>query len=68
MAEKRAKDANGHGEEDARTSGVISRLVAVFQSSVRSRPAKPQMVAKVREFKDFATRDKGLLEKLAILE
>jgi hypothetical protein len=29
MAEKRARDAKGHGGEDARTSCVISRLVAV---------------------------------------
>ncbi len=29
VAEEGAKHTNGHGEEDARPSGVVSRLVAV---------------------------------------
>ncbi len=44
MAEKRARDANDHGEEDARTSGVISRLVAVSSQARERDRRRPKMV------------------------
>ncbi len=44
MAEKGAKDANGHGEENARTSGVISRLVAVSGPARERDRRTPKMV------------------------